>query len=206
MCFDSGDGGAGQAREEEKKRQEEIRRGTGEIDNTFNSQFTDSFYDGRKKAFLDYATPQLEDQYAEAKKQLVFALDRAGTSDSSIRASKEAELQKLYDKQRQAVADQGLNYSTKARSSVEDARASLVAALQQSGDANAASKSAIQRAQLLSAGDTYSPLGQLFSSFTSGLGAQAAAEKAAALSGGLYQPTYSTGLFATDPGAVQTTS
>jgi hypothetical protein len=57
-------------------------------------QFGDDFYSGRKQAYLDYATPQLNDQYGEAQRQLAFALDRSGMLDSSVRAQKEADLRK----------------------------------------------------------------------------------------------------------------
>jgi hypothetical protein len=192
-----GDGGAAQARADEMQRQEKIRSGTARVDDIFKTNFNDEFYANRQKSFLDYATPQLEDQYADARKQLTFALDRGGQLDSSIRAAKEADLQKEYDKQKQSVADQGLTYKTQAQTSVEDARANLVSMLNATGDAEGAAQSAISRSQALSAPPSYSALGPLFQTFTSTLGTQAAAERATAMTGGkLYQNPYQTGLFA----------
>lgn len=197
-----GDGGAAQARADEQARQAQIREGTARINETFDSQFNDDFYGGRKNAFLAYATPQLEDQYAKARRELVFALDRGGTLDSSIRANKEAELKKLYDTNTRAVADQALGYGNKARDSVESARADLINTLNATGDSAGAVNSAMSRAKALSAPDTYSPLGQLFTTFTGALGTQAALEKAAALGGPA--PRYNTGLFGASPNAVKT--
>jgi hypothetical protein len=169
-----------------------------------NGQFDDGFYTGRRQAYLDYATPQLNDQYAEAQKQLTFALDRSGMLDSSVRAQKEAELEKLYDTNRRAVADQGLTYENQARTNVEDARAGLVQTLNATGDAEGAASAAIARSKALSAADSYSPLGQLFNTFTSGLSTQAGLERAAAYSNGAVQPAYNTGLFGAKRNSVQT--
>jgi hypothetical protein len=191
------DGQAAQARADEMQRQSRVREGTARVDDIFKTNFTDDFYNNRQKSYLDYATPQLDDQYGAARKQLTFALDRAGTSDSSIRAQKEAELQKLYDSKKQAVADQALSYKSQAQGSVEDARSNLVSMLNATGDAEGAANSAIARSQALSTPPTYNALGSLFTDFTQGLGTQAAAERATAMAGpnGAYKSPYNTGLF-----------
>ncbi len=158
-------------------------------------QFDDAFFRGRRDAFTAYATPQLEDQYTDAQKELAFSLDRSGLTDSSARGQQVGKLQKLYDTNKRNVADQALSYETQARTGVEDARAGLVATLNATGDAEGAATSALARAQALSAPPAYSPLGQLFTDFTGGLGIQAAQERAAAASGGGYASRYNTGLF-----------
>jgi hypothetical protein len=156
-------------------------------------QFTDDFYKGRKQAYLDYATPQLQDQYKDAQKQLIFSLDRSGNLDSTARGEKTGELQKLYDIQQQQVADRALSSETSARNSVEDARSNLITMLNATGDAEGAAKSALARSQALSAPEEYSPLSQLFVDFTNGLGVQAAQERS--YNAGGPAPRYNTGLF-----------
>lgn len=168
-----------------------------------NGGFNDQFFADRRKAFLDYATPQLEDQYGDAQRQLTFALARNGTLDSSIRADKAAELQKKYDLNKQMIADQAVASETDARNAVEDARANLIATLNASGDAQGAAQSALARAAALSKPAAYSPLTQLFADFTSTLGTQAALERANYYSGGQTGARYSTGLFAPNRGAVK---
>jgi hypothetical protein len=155
--------------------------------------FTNDFFKGRRDAYTSYATPQLEDQYGKTQKELIFSLDRSGNLDSSARGEKVADLQKLYDIQKQGVADKALSYENQSRNSVEDARANLIATLNATGDAEGAAKSALARADILSAPTEYSPLGQLFTDFTSGLGIQAAQERSFAAGGP--KPTYNTGLF-----------
>lgn len=191
------------ARWEEDQRQQKVRAGTERIGGIFDGNFNDEFFKGRRDAFSAFATPQLEDQYADAQKQLVFSLDRAGTLDSSIRAEKAGELQKLYDTNKQQIADQALSHETDARNAVEGARTDLIQMLNVTGDAEGAASSALSRATALSQPQTFSPLSQLFASFTSGLGQQAAQERAAAMSGGSYVPRYNTGLFGTPTGSVK---
>lgn len=184
------------AREDEQARQERIRQGTTKINDIFDSQFTDNFFNSRKQAYMDYATPQLDDQFGNTTKELVYALDRAGLLDSSTRATKEAELNKTYQLQRQDIADKALASANTERSSIEDARSGLIATLNATGDADQAAKSAITRASALSTPAAYSPLSNLFADFTNTLSTQAALEKANALSGGATGVRYSTGLFA----------
>lgn len=197
------DNSAAQSRADEEARQARIRQGTESINGTFDSQFNDDYFNARRDAFLNYANPQLNDQYTKAQKELTYALDRSGTLDSSVRADKQSELQKLYETNRRSVADQALGYSSQARNNIEDARAGLISTLNATGDASNAANQALSRAQALSQPDTYSPLAQLFTTFTNTLGTQAANERAGALSGGAYGGAYNTGLFGTNKKSVQ---
>lgn len=190
---------AAAARADEQARQERIRTGTKRVNSIFDDPttgFTDQFFADRRKAFMDYATPQLEDQYGDAQRQLTFALDRAGLLDSSVRGQKAGDLQKKYDLNKQQIADQALSYEGDARNAVEDARGNLIATLNATGDAQGAANSALARATALSKPAQFSPLASLFADFTAGLGTQAALEKANALSGGSTGVRYNTGLFA----------
>lgn len=196
-------GAAEKARNDEAFRQTQIREGTAAVDRTFAGSFNDDFFTGRKNAFLNYATPQLEQQYGDTRKALTFSLDRSGTLDSSTRAQKFGELQQLYDTNKQSIADQALSYENEARGSVENARSGLISSLNASGDATGLANQAISKAQALSAPQAFSPLSQLFSSFTSGLGQQAAQERAEAASGGTYEARFNTGLFGPKKSAVQ---
>lgn len=195
-----GGGAADAARAEEARRQAAIRDGTAQIDNIFGQQFNDGFYQGRRQSYLNYAKPQLEQQYGDALKELTFALDRAGTTNSSIRAEKMGDLQRLYDTNTRSVSDTALNFENEARNNVERARGDLISQLNASADVSSAVTGANNRAAALSAPPGYSPLGQLFAAFTGGLGAQAQAERTAALTGA--KPRYNTGLFAPSSSAV----
>lgn len=171
------------ARIDESMRQEKVREGTNRVNNIFDGQFNEDFFNNRRQAFLDYAKPQLEDQFGDAQEQLTFALARGGNLDSSVRAQKSAELQKQYDLNQQKIADEALASATQARTSVEDARSNLISTLSATGDAEGAANSAMTRAAALSQPTQFNPLTQLFSDFTAGLGQQAALERADSLYG-----------------------
>lgn len=192
---DGGQAAAMQASQQEQQRQNKIRSGAAAIDNTF-SQFNDDFYKGRRDGFLNYAKPQLDDQYADTRKQLTYWLDGRGLLDSSVRAQKEAELQKKYDLNSRSVADQALDYENQTRNQVSEARAGLVRDLQATGDASGAQQAAVNRATALSAQPTFSPLASLFGDFTNTLATQANLERGEAYSGGMIKPAFNTGLFA----------
>lgn len=140
--------------------------------------FDDQFFQDRRQAYLDYATPQLEQQYGDAQRDLTFALARGGLLDSSARGSRAADLQQLYDLNTQQVSDQALNYETEARNAIEDARSSLIQQLNVTGDVQGAVNAARARSQALSQPPAFSPLSNLFSSFTEGLGNRMAHERA----------------------------
>lgn len=166
--------------------------------------FTEQFFDNQRQRYIDYAMPQVDDQRNAASKELLFAMDRAGQTEGSARANLAGELQKRYELQNQKVRDDGLAYSTQARTQVEGARGDLIAMLNATGDAEGAANSAVARASALSQPAAYSPITNLFADFTGALGTQAAAERARYY-GGAGTPgaaRYQTGLFAPRSGAV----
>lgn len=198
----SGGNEARMAREDEQARQERIRQGTGEINNIFG-QFDDDFFGGRRDAFMSYATPQLNDQYADAQRQLTFALARGGNLDSSARGQQTADLQKHFDLANQQIADEALSLEGQTRNSVEDARSNLIATLNATGDVQGAVNSSLARASALSQPQAFSPLSNLFSNFYTGMALQRELERDHVYGGGP-EPRYSTGLFAPNPNSVVT--
>lgn len=176
----------------------------GSTPNSFGG-FTDDFYKGREKAYTDFATPQLEDQQAEARKQLTYALARNGTLNSSIRADQEGSLAKIAGTARQGIADTARSSANKTRADVEGARSDLINTLTSTGDVESSVNNALSRATALSAPTQYSPLGSMFANFTGALGTQAAAERAQYYSGGAVRAPFNTGLFAPSNGSVRVT-
>ena len=195
---------ADQARQDELERQARIRSGTAAIDGVFG-QFDDGFFDARRQAYVDYATPQLQQQYEDAQRQLTYALARSGTLDSSVRANKTGELQRLFDLNRQQISDQAIAHQTEARNAVEGARGDLISTLTATGDAQGASNSALARANALSQPAAYSPLGQMFGAFTDGLGSAAEVARTRALMQSMQPTGGDTGLFSPRRNAVQVT-
>lgn len=185
---------AQRARADEEARQRRIREGTASINSTFG-KFDDNFYGDIRDSFVDFARPQVDDQFRKASEQGTFQLARSGTLDSSIRGDQTADLKKQYDISLQDIADKARGYETEARNNVERGRGDLISMLQVTGDATGAANSALSRAATLATPPAYSPLGQLFQDGTAMLGQQMAAERAFALGLGP-KPRGGAGLFA----------
>src|SRR4051812_43736189 len=121
----SGGGGgsdaAAQQQQQEQAREARIKAGNASINKTFD-QFDDNFYAGRSKAYTDWAQPQLETQYADQRKKLVYGLSRNGLLNSTVANEKTAHLKGQYDNDRIQLADQALAEATKARQAINSTK------------------------------------------------------------------------------------
>jgi hypothetical protein len=177
MCF-GGDGGAGdiarQQRADEVARQERIKAGMARINSIFDAQggFDDAYFAKQGKAYMDYATPQLERSYKRAKDNMIYALSRSGILQSSAAIDKNSELTGEFDQSRLDIANTAQNKSNEARQNVEGVRANIVNQLNATGDDAAAADAALRQARNLNMPQTnFSPLSNLFVNFTQGLSA-----------------------------------
>lgn len=172
---------AAQARADEEARQARIRQGTASINKTFDGKFNDAFFGDIRDSFIDFARPQVDDQFRKAGEQSTFGLARSGLLDSSVRGEQNAELQKQYDINLQDINDKARGFEVEARNNVENTRGDLISMLQATGDATGAANAALSRASTLATPPSYSPLGQLFQDTTAMIGQQLAQERAFAL-------------------------
>jgi hypothetical protein len=171
MC--TGGGGASdqyarEQRAEEQARKARIQQGMSAIDQNF-SKFDDGFFGQQSKAYLDFAMPQVNQQYDNAYRGLQFALARQGIGASSEGNRRYGNLSQDYQLQRQGAVDKSREVAMGARRSIEDARSGVVSDLYATADPAAAAKSALSRAQYLSATPSFSPVGQLFVGALEGL-------------------------------------
>ena len=192
---------AADSRRQEAARQADIRAGKASIDSTFG-QFDEPFYQALSRSYVDFARPQLDEEFGRAREQTTYQLARGGNLDSSSRVRQFGDLDRRYGIALQDVTDRGRQYATDARGNVESARSDLVANLQLTGDAQGATNAALSQARMLASTPAYSPLEQVFTDVTSGLASQIALERAAAL-GSPVKPRVNTGLFAPRTGSVK---
>jgi hypothetical protein len=161
---------AEEARQREEARKANILAGTQRIDQNF-SRFDDNFYGQRRQAFLDYSLPQLDQQLAEARKQLTFALGGAGQLRSSTATDRLGQLQRDYELQRAGLVSQADDQAQQLRTSVANSRNTLVDQLGASADPDAAYNNSLARATLIqSTPNNFSPLGQLLGNAAAGVG------------------------------------
>ena len=170
---------ADQARAEEA-RQAEIERGRMRIDQQF-AGFNDDFYRNRERAFLDNGMPQLERQFGDARRNLIYALADAGTIRSSTAADRLGDLETQYGENKLRMADEARAYANQVRGQIADARGGLMQNLFAAGDATMAGTEAANRAQVLAAQPTFSPIAQAFQNVGAGIGAARAGREAAAV-------------------------
>lgn len=183
------------ARAAEDARQQRTTEAIGRVNDTFGA-FDQSFYDKRAQDFTDYATPEMNRQYGDARRDLVFALSRAGLTNSSVAATRLADLERDYGTRKQEVVDQARGYSQQARADVEQARSNLIGQAQATADSSVAANSALNEANRLRVAPSFSPIGMLFANTAAGIGAARNANDAEAIraaSGGtrLFQNTNS---------------
>jgi hypothetical protein len=182
MCFGGGggDGGAAQARADEMARQARIKEGVGNINTRFN-KFDDSFFEGRKQAYRNFATPQVNDAYKQVSDQLAFSLARTGLDQSSEAARQSGVLMRDNALARQQLAEGATTEATKARQAVEDQRNSLISQVNMTSDPELAAQNALRSAGILEQQQAFNPVANLFANTT---GLLSAAQNAGYYSGG----------------------
>lgn len=164
---------AAEARRREAEREGRIRSGQAAIDQQF-SRFSPEFYNQRRDAYINYALPDLNKQYEDARKALTFALSNAGILRSSEANQRFARLEEDKGQALVRVQSEGDRQATAARQDVENERAGLVNQLYSTADADAASNAALARGQYLQQNFSnpagFDPLGQLFGDVAAGIG------------------------------------
>lgn len=169
MCFRGPkDRSAEIARAEEARRQERIQAGTAEIDKAFSS-FDDGYFNNISKDYLDTYTPQLEDQFQDARRKLILSLGRNGIMTSSAGAREAAKQQEQYQRQKMHLAESGVNAARTARSNVEQNRSSLRSQLEGGAGVGSVAATAAAQAQAMTAPPVYSPLAEVFQVGTANL-------------------------------------
>ena len=168
------------AREAEEKREKRIKMGTADIRSRFGQAFGEDYYtgpEGLETKAKAYYKPQLEDQYAEALKQLQFAMARTGLLNSGSRSMKEAKALKTFNEGEISIAERARGLSNQRRQDVASAEQGAVSQLQASADPAAAAAQASNLIAANSAMPEFQPLGQVFTDFTAGLATQGNLER-----------------------------
>tara|TARA_R110000823_G_scaffold8335_2_gene29521 strand:- start:188 stop:634 length:447 start_codon:yes stop_codon:yes gene_type:complete len=121
---------------------------------------------------MDYATPQIEDQYGDALRSLTNALSRNGVSQSSMAADRRAKIEKQLANAQTDAARQGQSFANDTRQSLASVKNNLISQNQSLADptliANMAANQSIAASQLPS----YNPVAQIFAGAAEGLATQ----------------------------------
>lgn len=172
MCWgDSGDGGAAAAAKAEEERQAKVLEQQGAINKVFDT-YDDDFYKKQTQNYLDYANPQIEDQFGDAMDELRFALARQGITRSSVAADRKAKAQKALDREQTASNLRAQKFSNDTLKAIEAARGEVLTDAGSLADADAAASLATTTAAANAAPPAYEPLYDIFRDVTKGLATQ----------------------------------
>ena len=162
-------GGSGdtsrQMRREQEAREAQVRSAQGAIEDIFGG-FTPEFYAARRKAYMDYAMPEIAEQYQEAKKNLTYSLAGKGLLKSGAASSLASKLERELAKQEQSAVDTAYGQSTQFRGEVEDQQSRLLAQAFNALDPSSTVVSAMKTASQYREPQTAAPLGRLFQDWT----------------------------------------
>lgn len=158
-------------RAEEEARQARIEQGKQEIDSAF-AGYDDAFYANQASNYMDYATPQIEEQYTDAMRELTRALARSGLSQSSVAAERRANIErKLADAQADA-ARQGQSYANDVRQSLASVKNNLISQNNALADPTLIANMAASQSSAASQVPNYSPVANIFANVAEGLATQ----------------------------------
>lgn len=176
MCL--GDGGrraqqleAEKQRADEEARQGRVREGADKINQTF-AGYDDDFYKGITQNYLDYATPQVEDQFKDAARQLRITLARNSMLNSSVNVDRKAKLQEDFNNAMREQSIKGKQFANATQQNLEAAKTDLLSQNQNIADPILIAQSAANRANAAAELPPYSPLGDLFAGAAEGFATQ----------------------------------
>jgi hypothetical protein len=153
---------AGQAREQEQKRQQAITEGTGKVNKAF-AGFTPDFYKKRQKAYLDFATPQLASQYNVTSAQTGFGLENKGLAHGSVAQKSWSDLFRQEGLAKQGLVDTAIGQSQQLQKEVAGNKSKLMDQLYASADPAGAAENATATAASLQIPSTFAPIANQFS-------------------------------------------
>ncbi len=153
---------AKEAQKAEDKRQAAILKGTGQVDQAF-AGFNQPFYDARRQAYIDYALPQLSDQYQTTRNQVGFGLANRGQTNSSTANKQWSDLFRTTEASKRGIADAATAQSQDLQKQIAGSRQNLINQLYTTADPANASQSAISTAAGFQTPSTFAPLVNQFS-------------------------------------------
>jgi hypothetical protein len=173
MCVSSPkpprDNSAEIARQQEAERQARIAQGQSTIDQEFGN-FNDDFFNTYQQDYMGYYSPQLEDQYGDARKRLTLQLAKTGNLTSSAGANQLRDLTEYYNTQNTGITNQALDAVNTLRGNIDQRKSQLYADNRAAADPGNAAAAAQAAAVALKPTPPSSPLANTFADFFNNLG------------------------------------
>jgi hypothetical protein len=163
MCGSKGGDSGKDARRAEAERQAAIQAGTAQVNKAFGT-FTDDYFGGLQDDYTSYYTPQLEEQFNKARKNLI--LNNPGGSATSSFAQRMSELEKQYREQQGVISGQAVDAATQRRAEIEQNRSNLLSQVNAGLGADSAARLAINQSKAFTKPLPFSPLADVFAQAT----------------------------------------
>lgn len=125
--------------------------------------FNDDFFNRAGQAYINYATPQLAQQYKSTKDSMLYGLANRGLSQSGAKNKAMSDLSLITGRQQQNIADTARETSQDLRSQIEAARSAAINQLYQTGDPSTALQSATSAAAGFQVPQAFNPIANAFS-------------------------------------------
>lgn len=147
----------------ENDRQARIRAGAGQIDEAFK-KFDEPFYADFQDRFLDFYTPQIDQQLGDARSKITTNLVDRGMLESTTGLRSLGRLQDADNVQRTTLANQAVDQSNALKGQVENEKADLFALNEASADPERIGPLVSGAATAFAAPQSFSPLEDIFAS------------------------------------------
>lgn len=155
---------AGQLAQQQQQQQDFTNQSIANINNAF-AGFTPQFYQQAGRAYTNWATPQLQQQYQQNKLNLVDKLSGQGLLNSSAAQQANNSLSQGLTQGQQQIANQALTTQQGLQTQVGQEKSNLYSQAQTANNPQAIGQQALQLAQSTNAPSTFAPVGNLFNQF-----------------------------------------
>lgn len=142
-----------------------LRRGNlyQDVKSPYFQGFGDDFYDKAAQSYVQYAVPQIAQQYDQTNRGIQYGLANRGLVGSSAQSKAQSDLQLNLGQQEQQVADNARTTATNLRNQVENSRQSAISNLYQASDPAGAGAQAVSSAAQFSVPQSFTPILGAFS-------------------------------------------
>jgi len=153
-----------QMRQQQQQQQQQIQTGLGQINNAF-SGFTPQFYQGVQDAYMNYATPQLYQQYQPILGQTNAKLANQGLLGSSSDQYLHQQLGQQMGQAQTQISNQAVQQSGDLQQQVGQEKSNLIGQLETASQPADVAQQATGIASQFTAPSTFAPIGQMLSQF-----------------------------------------
>lgn len=148
------------------KREQELYK-KGKLSQQFTSPtyagFNPNFYNQAAQDYVQYAVPQVAQQYNEARKSIDYGLANRGLYGGSAQQKANSDLNLNVGQQEQSISDNARTTATNLQSQVQSSQQNAINNLYQSADPSGAAASAVQSAAQFNVPQSFTPILNAFS-------------------------------------------